>query len=50
MSNDNTYSREQQEAKSPADTTPGGNTQIEPDRENNGRKRTFLKAWGNYTH
>jgi hypothetical protein len=50
MSNDNKYAREQQEAISPVDTTPGGNMQIEPEREDNGRKRSYLKSWGNYTH
>jgi hypothetical protein len=50
MSNNNKYGRAQQEATSPADTNPGGNMQIEPAREDNGRKRTYLKAWSNYTH
>ena len=50
MSNDMKYTREQKEATSPVDTTPGGNMQIEPEREDNGRKRSYLKSWGNYTH
>jgi hypothetical protein len=50
MSNEIKYTREQKEATSPVDTNPGGNMQIEPEREDNGRKRSYLKAWGNYTH
>ena len=50
MSNNMVYTREQKEATSPVDTTPGGNMQIEPEREDNGRKRSYLKSWGNYTH
>jgi hypothetical protein len=44
MLNDSKYSRAQHEATSPVDTTPLGNMQIEPEREDNGRKRTFLKS------
>ena len=50
MLNDTTYSRAQHEATSPVDTTPEGNKQIEPERQDNGRKRSYLKSWGNYTH
>jgi hypothetical protein len=49
MSNDSFYTRAQKEATSPTDTSPNGNTAIEPIRTD-GRKRPFLKSWGQYGH
>jgi hypothetical protein len=49
MLNDNQYDRSHLEAKSPNDTTPRGNDQIEP-IATNGRKRPFLKSWGTYSN
>ncbi len=50
MLNDTKYSQAQHEVTSPVDTTLLGSMQIESEREDNGRKRSFLKSWGNYTH
>ena len=49
MLNDNQYDRSHLEAKSPNDTTPRGNDQIEP-ISHDGRKRPFLKSWGTYSN
>jgi hypothetical protein len=49
MLNDTSYDRSHLQAKSPNDTTPRGNDQIEP-ISTDGRKRPFLKAWRAYSH
>ena len=49
MLNDTSYDRSHLQAKSPNDTTPRGNDQIEP-IATDGRKRPFLKAWRAYSH
>jgi hypothetical protein len=49
MSNDPSYTRAQKETTSPTDTSPNGNTAIEPVR-NDGRKRPFLETWGQYSN
>jgi hypothetical protein len=49
MSNDPSYTRAQKEATSPTDTSPNGNSAIEPVRTD-GRKRPFLKSWGQYSN
>ena len=49
MLNDTQYDRSHLQAKSPNDTTPRGNDQIEP-IVTDGRKRPFLKAWRIYSN
>jgi hypothetical protein len=61
MSNDSSYTQAQNEATSPTDTSPNGNTAIEPVRTDSrntaiepvrtdSRKRSFLKSWGHYSN
>ncbi len=49
MLNNSNYLLAQHEATSPVDTTPVGNMNIEPIRED-GVQRPFLKAWGRYSN
>jgi hypothetical protein len=49
MSNVSSYTRAQKEATSHTDTSPNGNTAIEPVRTD-GRKQPFLKSWMQYSH
>ncbi len=44
MSNDDSYTTQQQQATLPSDCSPRGNDVVEPQRQS-----TFLKSWGRYS-